>query len=524
MALRSSSETSYDLHFHDLFAAPLLWASVLLVLIALYFRISSHVQHDCDFALANPPRWYELKIIKQFQFLFNGISELNKARDMAKGKPFRLLTNSREVIVLPPSYAEVLNTEARLSFARYFADEFDGDGKTPGLEPYKLIADPCKRISKLISKRLTRALNTIPIKMSSEASFAIEHNFGSCTDWKEATIHRHHLDIIARMISRLFWDGDEVCRDERWLNIIKEWSVNSVIAAFMINMAPAFLRPLIRRFSPVVRTARDDYQAARQFIEPLINARRNVRESCRESGKTVPSFNDFVDWIDSEEEELSCDPVALQMVLNVAAVHPMAALVTNTIAFLASDQSTFGPLRRELVTELRSNGCQSATLNNLKLLDSSIKESLRLKPPGVFGMHRAALQDMHLPNGLHIHKGDRVFVDIPHMRDPHVYESPDTYDMYRFYRMRSQPDQAIKAPLVNTSPDHLAFGHGAQACPGRFFAAVLTKVVLSHLLLKYDWKLSPDSDSTSLAIGLTKRVNPKLKLLFRRRNEEFELK
>lgn len=138
-------------------------------------------------------------------------------------------------------------------------------------------------------------------------------------------------------------------------------------------------------------------------------------------------------------------------------------------------------------------------------------------------MHRAALQDMQLPNGMRIHKGDRVFVDIPHMRDPNIYESPDTYDMYRFYRMRCQPDQALKAPLVHTSPEHLAFGHGAQACPGRFFAAILSKVVLSHLLLKYDWKLAPDSDLTSLAIGLTKRINPKLKLLFRRRNEEFEL-
>lgn len=138
-------------------------------------------------------------------------------------------------------------------------------------------------------------------------------------------------------------------------------------------------------------------------------------------------------------------------------------------------------------------------------------------------MHRAALQDMNLPNGQKIRKGDRVFVDIPHMQDAAFYESPDTYDMYRFYRMRNDPEQAIKAPLVNTSPEHLAFGHGAQACPGRFFAAVLSKVVLSHLILKYDWKLAPDNDSTSLAIGLTKRINPKLKLLSRRRREEFHL-
>ncbi|KAK2603480.1 hypothetical protein QQS21_004340 [Conoideocrella luteorostrata] len=495
---------------------------VVLALLALYFR-STPPDHRLDCPLLNPPKWYELKFVKQVQFLFHGIDELAKARCLSKGNPFRLLTNSREIVVLPPSYAEVLNTEDRLSFATYFAEEFNGDGKTAGLEPYSLIGDPCKRVHKLIKKRLTRSLNTIPVKMSSEASFAIEYNFGGRLNWQEVAIHQSVLDVVARMISRLFWDGDEVCRNEHWLKVMKNWSGNSVIAAFMINMSPTVVRPFVRRFSKRVHQARQDYTAARAFIEPLIEARRAAREKARAAGEAPPVFNDIVDWIDSENEELGCDPVALQMVLTVAAVHTTASLVTNTIVFLASDQSTLAPLRQELVTELRKDGCQAGALNNLKLMDSAIKECLRLKPPGIFGMHRAALQDMQLANGLNIYKGDRVFVDIPHMRDPNLYDSPDTYDIYRFLRMRSNPEQAIKAPLVNTSPEHLAFGHGAQACPGRFFAAVLSKVVLSHLLLKYDWQLAPDGGPELFAFGLTERINPNHKIQFRRRQGEFEL-
>jgi cytochrome P450 len=185
------------------------------------------------------------------------------------------------------------------------------------------------------------------------------------------------------MISRLFWDGDEVCRNEQWLKIMKDWSVNSVIAAFMINMSPGFARPFIRRLSPIVRRARDDYQAARHFVEPLISARRETRNKARESGVVAPMFNDIVDWIDSENEEGACDPVALQMVLNVAAVHTTGALVTNTLTFLASNPHNLDPLRQEIRTELQDRGCQSSALNNLKLLDSALKESLRLKPPGV---------------------------------------------------------------------------------------------------------------------------------------------
>lgn len=164
---------------------------------------------------------------------------------------------------------------------------------------------------------------------------------------------------------------------------MKDWSVNSVIAAYMINMTPCFMRTLVRRCSRRVHRAREDYQAARDFIEPLIDTRRATRKQARAMGKPTPAFNDIVDWIDSENEEMACDPVALQMVLNVAAVHTTAALVTNTLGFLASDPAALAPLRQEIVEELGRDGCQASALGNLKLLDSAIKECLRLKPPGV---------------------------------------------------------------------------------------------------------------------------------------------
>lgn len=47
------------------------------------------------------------------------------------------------------------------------------------------------------------------------------------------------------------------------------------------------------------------------------------------------------------------------------------------------------------------------------------------------------------------------------------------------------------AQLVGTAADFPAFGYGHHACPGRFFAAHEVKMVMCHLLLKYDWKV-PD--------------------------------
>ena len=108
-------------------------------------------------------------------------------------------------------------------------------------------------------------------------------------------------------------------------------------------------------------------------------------------------------------------------------------------------------------------------------------------------MRRLALKDLVSQDGLTFRKGDRIAVDAFIMVNPDLHSNPEKYDIYRFLRMREEPGNANKAQLVATSPDHLSFGHGMHACPGRFFAANEIKIALCHLLMKYDWKLAPGS-------------------------------
>lgn len=138
-------------------------------------------------------------------------------------------------------------------------------------------------------------------------------------------------------------------------------------------------------------------------------------------------------------------------------------------------------------------------------------------------MRRLAVKDVTLEGGLKIRKGERVQVDMSPMWDPANYPNPDTYDMYRFLRMREGGSGATKGQLVTTSPDFLPFGHGKHACPGRFFAANEIKLALCHLLLKYDWRLAPGTTTAPVASGQFLAVNPKSQLQFRRRKEEINL-
>jgi cytochrome P450 len=64
-----------------------------------------------------------------------------------------------------------------------------------------------------------------------------------------------------------------------------------------------------------------------------------------------------------------------------------------------------------------------------------------------------------------------LLVDI----NPANYDHPDMFDGFRFSRMREERQRLVDCEgtgiftqdMVTTAPEHLVFGHGHHACPGR---------------------------------------------------------
>ena len=78
--------------------------------------------------------------------------------------------------------------------------------------------------------------------------------------------------------------------------------------------------------------------------------------------------------------------------------------------------------------------------------------------------------------------------------DPEVYAKPYDFHPWRFFDARAVPDQHNAWQHVTVSPWHMGFGYGDHACPGRFFASTEIKILLSHLLVNYEWALESDED------------------------------
>jgi cytochrome P450 len=109
------------------------------------------------------------------------------------------------------------------------------------------------------------------------------------------------------------------------------------------------------------------------------------------------------------------------------------------------------------------------------------------------------------------------------MWDETFYENANTFDPYRFLKKRQTPGQGIHAQLVTPSAEHLGWGLGNHACPGRFFAANQMKIFLCHVLLKYNFKLADGSVPQLRRQGFALSADKSANISLHRRHEEIVL-
>lgn len=138
-------------------------------------------------------------------------------------------------------------------------------------------------------------------------------------------------------------------------------------------------------------------------------------------------------------------------------------------------------------------------------------------------MRRRVMSDVTLSDGTFLPRGTMTLTASDQFRDPTIYPDPDKFQYDRFYNMRQIAGQANQAQFVTTSPQHMGFSHGQHSCPGRFFAANETKILMCHLLLKYDIRMTEGSPKDSVAFGFALIPNPQARIDIRRRKEELDL-
>ncbi|GES65933.1 cytochrome P450 [Aspergillus terreus] len=466
--------------------------------------------------LLNPRHWYEWtdNRAKQY-FIKNSKSMIEDQFAKTPDRPFRVISDTGVATVLPPCLAHEIRNDPRLNFGGFTKKA--APGHIPGFEGFRDAFHDNPLIHEITIRDLTKELDKVTGPVSEEAEVSLSHLFGESSEWHALPLTSTVFSLITRTMARVFL-GPELCRNDEWHAITKKYSTDVYQASFALRDWPVALHSVVHWFLTPCQNARADVQRAREIIAPVLEQRRKYRKEAEAGKKDVPQYNDAMEWIERAAKGQPYDAAITQLTLSVVAVHNTTDLFCQVLIDLAKNTDMLEPLRDEIKTVIKDHGWKKTALYHLKLLDSVIKESQRMKPMLLAAMRRVALEDVTLSDGTILPKGDMVAVSTHNMRDPNLYPDPDKWDGRRFIRIRETvPGKENAAQLVTTTPEHLGFGHGYNACPGRFFAANEMKIILVHLLLKYEWRLAPDTDPKPIFSGFSIRLDQSTQMEFRRR-------
>lgn len=134
---------------------------------------------------------------------------------------------------------------------------------------------------------------------------------------------------------------------------------------------------------------------------------------------------------------------------------------------------------------------------------------------------RLALVDVHFKDGTYIPEGTDVAVPSYHYaNDPDVVPEPKAFDPLRSYRKRyaNGGENLDQFMAGQTNATQLSFGHGGQACPGRHYAVNQIKLMLSRILMEYDFAWPEGvSSAKSFYVNEINVVDPWAKIMMKKR-------
>ena len=186
------------------------------------------------------------------------------------------------------------------------------------------------------------------------------------------------LDIVARLSSRVFL-GKELCRNKRWLEIAKSYTVNSFVGSFILRLFPAISRPVVHWFIPQIRALRKAIKDAHKLIDPEVERRKAKVRKALEAGQKAPKVSDTIGWMYEISRGRDVDYVAGQLSLSLAAIHTTTEVASHALVDLCEHPEFVQPLRDEIVRVLSEHGWAKTSLYKLKLMDSFLKESQRVR-------------------------------------------------------------------------------------------------------------------------------------------------
>lgn len=142
-------------------------------------------------------------------------------------------------------------------------------------------------------------------------------------------------------------------------------------------------------------------------------------------------------------------------------------------------------LQREIDSAVGNRTVTDADVAKLPYLQSVVKETLRIHPPGpLLSWARLSTSDVQLSNGMLIPAHTTAMVNmwaITH--DPQVWEDPLEFRPERFLESEGGTDVDVRGGDLRLAP----FGAGRRVCPGKNLGLVTVTLWVAKLVHHFTW-------------------------------------
>jgi hypothetical protein len=88
-------------------------------------------------------------------------------------------------------------------------------------------------------------------------------------------------------------------------------------------------------------------------------------------------------WMEDCAKGQCYDPAVAQISFSIAAIHTTSDMPTQVLLDICSMPELINALREAIVTVVQEEGWKKTTFYKLKLMDSVLKQSQRLKPTSI---------------------------------------------------------------------------------------------------------------------------------------------
>ncbi|KAF8893357.1 cytochrome P450 [Infundibulicybe gibba] len=365
----------------------------------------------------------------------------------------------------------------------------------------------------VIRTNVNRAIPTFIPEILDESDLAMGETFKSTKN--DVLVFDTMTHLIARISNRVIF-GTEMCRNEGFLREIVRFAETTPLIAPFITWSPVTLRPFVYF---VMSTLLGGKKGSLKFILPFLKRYTDERASMEEKPPIVAEF-----LIKSAPPQETLEGIAIRLMnINLgASIRRHSIFITQALFELALlPREQLDDIRLEIEVALESEGgWNKAALLKFKKVDSVLREAGRVYGLMHFALPRFALQGCGLDNGLSVPPGYRIAIDMKAVHfNAEAYPDPEKFDAFRFSKLRALEESDTKYGFATVDNNYLPFGAGRHACAGRFFAAMELKIMLAHILLKYDIAFLPGMVGRPQNIVFNGAIvpDPKAHLIFSKR-------